>query len=152
MKRVLIVILALVVTGFAEQTSFKLHNSDLIPPKVKVDLTLVGSVASAYPEYRNGKQVTVVRIMEFSRNRSFGEPTISTVLLCGEFGNLTHTNIMLTYNPASPSRTTGCLNVLSASPWEDGKVKTITWDSTRVKKSGDLEKTIRGIINDSRSK
>ncbi len=145
MKRSLLALLVacLASLGSAKQTTLKIEPRTPNAP-VEAGLTLVGSLENVSVEYRNGELVTVVSIMEFSKNQTpFGDnsqpsssphfslrkevkitlppPVISTAVLCGdrkEIDPLYHTNVTLTYNPVSSRRQTGCFDVLQIGPWE----------------------------------
>jgi hypothetical protein len=111
--------------------------------------TIIGSIADVSAVYENEKPVTIIHILDFSTDQGFGEPKLSQVLLCGNQSEKIepHTDISLTYNPASPSALTGCLSLLSAEPWQDNsRWQTVTWDKTKVKRSSDLEKFIQRTI------
>ena len=100
---------------------------------------VVGSVADISTRYENGKPITLIRILEFSTDLFPLEPTLVQVRLCGDQRALdaaVHTNITLVYNPASHSRLTGCLSLISSDPFADGSQwQTVTSTSHTVKPS-----------------
>ena len=100
---------------------------------------VVGSVADISTRYENGKPITIIHILEFSTDLFPLEPTLVQVRLCGDQGALdaaVHTNITLVYNPASHSRLTGCLSLISSDPFADGSQwQTVTSTSHTVKPS-----------------
>ena len=100
---------------------------------------VVGSVADISTRYENGKPITLIRILEFSTDLFPLEPNLVQVRLCGDQGALNaavHTNITLVYNPASHSRLTGCLSLISSDPFADGSQwQTVTSTSHTVKPS-----------------
>jgi hypothetical protein len=73
------------------------------------------------------------------------------VRLCGAHSALeaaVHTDIALVYNPVSHSRLTGCLSLISNEPWRDSsRWQTVTFNSHKVKRSAQRDKSIQGIIN-----
>ena len=100
---------------------------------------VVGSVADISTRYENGKPITLIHMLEFSTDLFPLEPTLVQVRLCGDQGALdaaVHTNITLVYNPASHSRLTGCLSMISSDPFADGSQwQTVTSTSHTVKPS-----------------
>jgi hypothetical protein len=100
---------------------------------------VVGSVADISTRYENGKPITLIHILEFSTALFPLEPNLVQVRLCGDQRALdaaVHTNITLVYNPASHSRLTGCLSLISSDPFADGSQwQTVTSTSHTVKPS-----------------
>jgi hypothetical protein len=87
--------------------------------QVKTKRVVVGSVADISARYENGKPITLIHILEFSTGLFPLEPALLQLRFCGEQRALNaavHTNITLVYNPASQSRLTGCLSLLSSDP------------------------------------
>ena len=107
--------------------------------QVKTKRAVVGSVADISTGYENGKPITLIRILEFSTDLFPLEPTLVHVRLCGDQRALdaaVHTNITLVYNPASHSRLTGCLSLISSDPFADGSQwQTVISTSHTVKPS-----------------
>ena len=107
--------------------------------QVKPNRVVVGSVADTSTRYENGKPITLIHMLEFSTDLFPLEPTLVQVRLCGDQGALdaaVHTNITLVYNPASHSRLTGCLSMISSDPFADGSQwQTVTSTSHTVKPS-----------------
>jgi hypothetical protein len=92
--------------------------------RVETKRVVIGSVADISVRYENGKPITLIHILEFSTDLfPLLEPNLLQVRLCGVHSTLeaaVHTNIALVYDPASHSRLTGCLSLISNQPWQDG--------------------------------
>ena len=113
---------------------------------------VIGSLADVSVRYENGKPLTVIHMLEFRTDVFPKEPELLQVRLCEDQGGrirpAVHTNITLTYNPASQSRLTGCLSLISVEPWQDtSEWQTVTFNPNPVKRSVHLEKYIQGIID-----
>ena len=62
-------------------------------------------------------------MLEFVTDNFPNEPMLLQIRLCGDhhgaFAPFLHTNIAVTYKQASPSRSTGCLLLISVQSWQD---------------------------------
>ena len=116
-----ILAVALSVSSSANLTSHKHELYNRAP--INADQVVIGSLADISLRYENGKPLTVIHILEFSRDVFPNEPTLLKVRLCGDqsgtLGAAVHTNIKLVYDLASHSRLTGCLTLISSEPWRD---------------------------------
>jgi len=120
--------------------------------QVQTERVVIGSVADISARYENGKPITVIHILEFSADALLKEPDFLQVRLCGDQGgrleSAVHTNTTLVVNPISQSVLTGCLSLISSEPWKGGsKWQAITFNSDKVKRSIQLEKSIQAIIH-----
>jgi hypothetical protein len=135
-------------------------SSELATPKpdlhtithVKTERVVIGSLADISVRYQNGRALTVIHILEFSTDVPFQEPDLLEVRLCGDQGAglepAVHTNIRLVYNPASQSRLTGCLTLITSEPWQDSPLaQSVTFNSNPGKRSIQLDQSIQGTTN-----
>lgn len=145
-----IIALALSVNSSADLTVSTREMPDV--QQIKRERVVIGSLADFSAGYDNGTTITVIHILEFRTDVFPGEPTLLPVRLCGDqhrsLGAAVHTNITVIYELASHSRLTGCHNLISSGPWQDGsKWQTVTFNSTNVRRDVKLEKTIRRIVH-----
>ena len=145
-----ILALALSISSSAEPVAPKPEVQTLT--QAPTERVVIGSVADISARYENGKPITVIHILEFSADVFPKEPNLLQVRLCGDQGgqleSAVHTNVALVINPVSHSTLTGCLSLISSVPWKDGsKWQAITFNSDKVKRSIQLEKSIQAIIN-----
>jgi hypothetical protein len=92
--------------------------------KLDTTRTVVGSLADVFIEYRHAQLISVAHILDFRTDDALKEPALLQIRLCGDQTStlypLVHTNLTLVYDASSPSRSTGCLRLLRAAPWQDG--------------------------------
>lgn len=151
---VLILAIALSIASVAEFAPYKRAFHDHKP--VKTERVVVGSLADISARYENGKPVTVIHILDFSKDVYPNEPTLLQIRLCGDqadtLGQVVHTNISLVYDLASHSALTGCLTLLGAEPWQDGsRWQTVTFNPPTNVRWSRRAKSSLGIIDDSYS-
>jgi hypothetical protein len=125
--------------------------------QVNTQRVAVGSVADILSRSENNRPITIVHILEFKTDDFWRKPPLLTVRLCGDHsGTLepaVHTNIILIYDIASPSRLTGCVRLISSEPWQDNsKWQTVTFTSSTRKRSVRLAQPIKSIVNGSFAK
>ena len=91
--------------------------------QIRTERVVIGSVADVSPRSENNRLITVVHMLEFRTDVPLKEPTLLQVRLCGDQSTrlepAVHTDIMLVYELASPSKLTGCLRLISSEPWQD---------------------------------
>ena len=130
-----IFVLAAVLSVSATQAPVGVNPPDpnFTAPSV-VEKEIVGAVIDVAPRVQNHHEVTLVQILNFKEDNikadesPFKPMAVTGVLLCGNQGNLyplTHSDVSLVYNARSSS-TTGCHDLVSIAPWNDGVAKTIT--------------------------
>ena len=76
-------------------------------------------------EYHHDQPISIVDISLRVRDRLDGlkEPVLLQIRLCGNQSSalypLVHSNLAVVYNTSSRSRSTGCLPLVSAAPWQN---------------------------------
>jgi hypothetical protein len=109
----------------------------LKPLQTKAERIVIGSLADISVRYESNKLITVVYVLDFSKDVFVQEPILLQVRLCGDqlagLGPAVHTNITLIYDTASQSRLTGCLKLISSESWHDNSEwQTITFTPDNI--------------------
>src|SRR5438046_9883890 len=95
------------VSAVLSETSFPHFTS------ISTNRTVVGSLGDVSIRYDNDRQITIIHMLDFGSDMFPGGSDLLQVRLCGNqqaaLEPFIHTNLLLTFNLASPSRLTGCL-------------------------------------------
>jgi len=119
-----IVVAMLVLPGlYAHSSSRPLSATLDIGTHRSTNRLLVGAVADISVSYVRGIPVTSMNVLEFTPIWTSEETPTPQVRLCGalhrSLAPFLHKNVRLTYASESPSRSTGCLRLISIEPWHD---------------------------------
>jgi len=118
---------------------------------VRTSRRVVGALADVSVDQAHGRPVTSLHILEFTSKWTAQEPALLEVRLCGDYSHdlaaSVHTDISIVYRLTSPSRSTGCLSLVSVQPWrDDSPWQTIVTDSLHIKSSPRVQESIRNLV------
>jgi hypothetical protein len=114
--------------------------------------TVIGSMADMATHYAHGRPITIIDILEFKTDSPLQQPHFVDVRFCGDghavFEPFVHTDVTLVYDLASRTRLTGCLQLISIDPWQDGTTRqAVILNPRKLKRSLQLDESLQGIIH-----